>query len=258
MSLLTPTRRKLLTASGIMGALSVAACDRLAASPDVLNLLDAGEKLSINAQRFLLSDQPLAREFADKDRSPIFKVNGSSSVRDPKYNDMAARAFIDYRLEIGGMVNRPLSLSLAQIKTMPSRTQTTRHDCVEGWSAIGKWQGVQLGRLLSLAGVQPGARFILFRCADDLEPSLDGSGRYYETIDLFDAFHAQTILAYNLNDEALSIGHGAPLRLRVERQLGYKQAKFVMGIEAIDSFAKLGGGKGGYWEDRGYQWYGGI
>jgi DMSO/TMAO reductase YedYZ molybdopterin-dependent catalytic subunit len=102
---------------------------------------------------------------------------------------------------------------------MPARTQITRHDCVEGWSAIGKWTGVQLGRLLQQVGLQPNARFVVFHCADQF----DGTP-YYESIDLVDAFHPETLLAYAMNDQPLNIGHGAPLRVRVERQLGYKQA----------------------------------
>ena len=106
--------------------------------------------------------------------------------------------------------------------------------------------------------MRPSARYIAFHCADTLEQTLDGTGQYYETIDLVDAFHPQTILAYELNDEPLPVAHGAPLRLRVERQLGYKMAKYVMRIEAIDSFDRLGRGRGGFWEDRGYEWYAGI
>jgi DMSO/TMAO reductase YedYZ molybdopterin-dependent catalytic subunit len=137
---------------------------------------------------------------------------------------------------------------------MPSRTQITRHDCVEGWSCIGKWKGVPLGVLLDHARLLPGARYIVFHCAD----TMDDGGRYYESVDLIDAFHPQTILAYEMNDRVLPIPHGAPLRLRDERQLGYKMAKYVMRVEAVASLASLAGGKGGYWEDRGYEWYAGI
>ena len=137
---------------------------------------------------------------------------------------------------------------------MPQREQITRHDCVEGWSAIGKWRGPQLGPLLAQAGLLPDARYAVFHCAD-----LYGGAPYYESIDLVDAFHPQTILAWALNDAPLSEGHGAPVRLRVERQLGYKHAKYVMRIELVSSLAAIYGGKGGLWEDRsGYQWYAGI
>jgi DMSO/TMAO reductase YedYZ molybdopterin-dependent catalytic subunit len=145
-------------------------------------------------------------------------------------------------------------VSLQQLMEMPSSTQITRHDCVEGWSCIGKWKGVQLGSLLEMVGLDPRVRYIVFHCADTMEPG----AKYYESIDLIDAFHPQTILAFEMNDRRLPIAHGAPLRLRVERQLGYKMAKYVMRIEAVETFAGIGQGKGGYWEDNGYDWYAGI
>ena len=138
---------------------------------------------------------------------------------------------------------------------MPTRTQITRHDCVEGWSAIGQWRGVPLSNVLNLAQISPRARFVVFHCADRLER---GEDPYYESIDLIDAFHPQTILAYELNGRPLPVANGAPLRLRVERQLGYKQAKYVMRIEVVEQLYAIQGGKGGYWEDRGYKWYAGI
>ena len=143
---------------------------------------------------------------------------------------------------------------LAELRAMPARSQITRHDCVEGWSAIGKWTGVPLSHLLGQAGLKPEARYIVFRCADTFRGTL-----YYESIDLVDALHPQTILAYGMNDGPLPVGHGAPIRLRVERQLGYKHAKFIMQIEAVDSLAPIGRGKGGFWEDLiDYDWYAGI
>jgi len=132
--------------------------------------------------------------------------------------------------------------------------QITRHDCVEGWSAIGKWQGPQLSRVLGLAGLSDRARFVVFHCADRF-----GETPYYESIDMIDALHPQTILAWKMNGQPLPEAHGAPIRLRVERQLGYKHAKFVMRIEARESLDGLYGGKGGYWEDHSdYAWYAGI
>ncbi|RAI33957.1 molybdopterin-dependent oxidoreductase, partial [Rhodoplanes roseus] len=166
---------------------------------------------------------------------------------------MAANGFADWRLSVTGLVERPQSLSLDELRTMPARTQITRHDCVEGWSCIAKWTGVPLAAVLDEAGVKAGGSYVIFRCADTL-----GREKYYESIDMIDARHPQTILAYGLNDETLPISNGAPLRVRVERQLGYKMAKYVMGIEVVGSFAPIRGGKGGYWEDRGYEWYAGI
>jgi hypothetical protein len=135
------------------------------------------------------------------------------------------------------------------------RTQITRHDCVEGWSAIAKWKGARLAALLESVRLKPDARFAVFYCADPMAE--DGTDFYYESIDLEDAFHPQTILAYEMNDAALPVANGAPIRLRVERQLGYKHAKYVMRIELVSSFAHIAGGRGGYWEDLGYQWFAG-
>ena len=138
---------------------------------------------------------------------------------------------------------------------MPARTQITRHDCVEGWSAIGKWKGVPLGDVLKQVQPLEKARFVVFHCADAMD---DKGSMYYESIDLEDAYHPQTILAYELNDKTLPIANGAPIRVRIERQLGYKMAKFIMRIELVENFASIVGGKGGYWEDQGYGWYAGL
>ncbi len=250
------TRRKLLSAGALtLGGMTLTACDPLSRSQDFRSLLHGGEALTMSAQRALMIGQPLAREFSERDLSPVFKANGTKNPDTASYNAMAAENFAKWRLEIIGLVDRPQSLSLQDLRTLPSRTQITRHDCVEGWSAIGKWKGVQLATLLQSVGLKPNARFAVLRCADSYGAGPDA---YYESIDLIDAFHPQTILAYEMNDRPLEIAHGAPLRLRVERQLGYKQAKYVMRIEIVDSFARIGRGKGGYWEDRGYEWYAGI
>ena len=252
------SRRGLITAGSALGGLLLSGCNRLAQAPSTVDLLSRAEGLTLRGQRLLLAGQPLAREFSARDISPVFKSNGSTNPDSDDYRAMVANNFADWRLKVSGLVQKPLSLSLAQLKSLPARTQITRHDCVEGWSAIGQWTGVQLGGLLHAAGLQPHARYAVFHCADALEATLDGSGQYYESIDLFDAFHPQTILAYALNGHPLAVAHGAPIRLRVERQLGYKQAKYVMGVELVDRLDNIGGGKGGYWEDRGYEWYAGI
>lgn len=253
------SRRGLIAGGALsLGGLLVAGCDRLSAAPSFQKFTGSAEGLTYSAQRLLLSGQPLAREFDARHLSPVFKANGTTMPGDPAYQAMIPNAFADWRLRVGGLVARPLSLSLSQLRSLPSRSQITRHDCVEGWSAIGKWTGAPLAAVLRAAGVAPHARFAVFHCADDLDGSTDGSGLYYESIDLIDAFHPQTILAYDMNDQPLEVAHGAPLRLRVERQLGYKQAKYVMRVELVDSLARFGQGKGGYWEDRGYEWYAGV
>ncbi len=253
------TRRRWLqrTLSAI-GGLTLNACDRITESAGVNSTLDWAEGLNQRVQRVLLGRKALAPEYSEKDISREFRANGTTNPNTDEYNALAKNRFADWKLAVGGLVERPLQLSLQELRSMPSRTQITRHDCVEGWSCIGKWKGVQLSTVIARAGLQPTARFIAFHCADTLELTLDGTGQYYETIDLVDAVHPQTLLAYEMNDQPLDIPHGAPLRLRLERQLGYKMAKYVMRIEAIESFNKLGRGQGGYWEDRGYQWYAGI
>jgi DMSO/TMAO reductase YedYZ molybdopterin-dependent catalytic subunit len=240
------------------GALALTGCDDLSQTPWFRNGLSSAEELTRTFQRFLLSPDSLAREFSEKDISPDFRANGSTDPDDPDYVALAANGFADWRLSVGGLVERPATFSLADLRAMPSRTQITRHDCVEGWSCIGKWKGVQLSRVLEKVGLKPQAKYLVFTCADTLEQTLDGTGRYYESIGLADAFHPQTILAYDMNDQVLPIAYGAPLRLRVERQLGYKMAKYVMKIDAVESYAALGRGHGGFWPDRGYEWYAGI
>ena len=252
------TRRRFLIGSSVAATGLLTGCDALVENATVNDILQKAESLTMGAQRLLMSGQPLAREFSEVDLSPVFKANGTADPGSEDYGRLKENNFADWRLIVNGMVQRPLELSLADLKAMPSRTQITRHDCVEGWSAIGKWTGVPLGLVLEKAGLAPGARYAVFYCADELEQTLDGSGRYYESIDLVDAWHPQTILAYGMNGKDLEVAHGAPLRLRVERQLGYKHAKYVMRIELIDSFKGIWGGKGGFWEDRGYEWYAGI
>lgn len=236
------------------GGLLLAACDKIDASPNVRKLLRLGENATFGAQRLVSDRAALAPEFTAAEMSPIFRVNGSSMPESAAYAALMASRFSDWRLVVDGLVARPLSLSLDQLRTAPHRTQITRHDCVEGWSAIGRWTGTPLRLLLQQAGLSSAARYVVFHCADDS----DGAP-YYESIDLVDAFHPQTILAWAMNGQPLSVPHGAPVRLRVERQLGYKQAKYVMRVQAVDSLARVYGGKGGFWEDgAGYQWYAGI
>lgn len=253
------TRRRFLIGSTLgASALTLSGCDLFDQNDKVAGVIRSAETLTMKAQRLLQGRNALAREFSEADISPSFRVNGTSSPDSEEYAELLEGRFAKWRLTIDGLVERPLQISLDDLKKLPARTQVTRHDCVEGWSAIGKWTGVPLGTLLKTVGLRPNARFAVFHCADELEKTLDGSGRYYESIDLVDAFHPQTILAYQMNGKDLTVGHGAPLRLRVERHLGYKHAKYVMRIEIVDSFDSLWGGNGGFWEDRGYEWYAGI
>lgn len=246
-------RRSLLLGAG---ALMLSGCDRWARSASGQCSLKTGERLNQKTQRDL-ARQALAPEYQEKDISRDFRANGSTNPSAAEYVALRDNGFADYRLLIEGLVERPLSLSLADLRRRPSRTQITRHDCVEGWSSIGKWKGARLSALLDEARLKPEARYIVFHCFDALNQREDGE-RYYTSIDIPEAYHEQTILAYDMNDAVLTVPHGAPLRLRLERQLGYKMAKYIKRIEAVESFAQIGAGKGGYWEDRGYEWYAGI
>jgi DMSO/TMAO reductase YedYZ molybdopterin-dependent catalytic subunit len=253
------TRRKLLIGLGLGAAAAPLSACSDTGSPQALNILDKAEAVTKAVQRALLGPETaLAPEYSPGAISAWFKPNGSTDPEDPGYVALRQSGFKDWKLEVGGLVERPMKLSLADLRALPSRSQITRHDCVEGWSCIGQWKGAQLSSVLNAAGLKPQARYIALFCADTLEETMDNTGRYYETIGLIDAFHPQTILAYEMNYAPLKVEHGAPLRLRVERQLGYKMAKYIMRIEAIDDFAKISRGRGGFWEDRGYEWYAGI
>lgn len=212
----------------------------------------AGEAVTLASHRLLLSatGQPLAREY-DIDRiSPEFPAIGTIMPEDTHYQRLRKGGFSDWRLPVGGLVERPLSLSLADLRALPARTQVTAHSCERGWTAIAQWTGVQMSRILELAGPRPSARYVVVYCVDD----------WYDSyrLDAFEALHPQTILAYGMNGDDLPIRHGAPVRLRVERQLGWKSLKFVDRIELVDRLDRIGEGTGSYVADFGFQWYGGI
>ena len=243
-----------------LGGLGLAGCDGGATNPIVQKLFALEELLTFKAQTGILGPDALAHEYTEADISTVFKPNGSTDPQDDSYKALAADGFKDFKLVVDGLVERPGQYDLGALRAMPSRTQITRHDCVEGWSCIGKWSGVRLSHILDLAGVKPEARYVVFHCADTPDEASFGEepAHFYGSIDLQAARHEQTILAYDFNGEPLQVPHGAPLRLRVERQLGYKMSKYVMRIELVDSFAHLGDGHGGYWEDNGYTWYAGV
>lgn len=255
-----PDRRSFLRRAAASAALlPLAGCDQLSKSDWFVSILDRAETLTRTVQRAITGSHALAPEYSESELSKVFRANGTTDPEDSAYQALAKNNFAAWRLEIGGLVDHPAKFSLAELRAMRSRAQITRHDCVEGWSCIGKWKGVPLSAVLDRVGPQPSARYVMFYCADPMEQTLDGSdSRYYESIDLAGAYHPQTILAYDMNDAALTVPYGAPLRLRDERQLGYKMAKYVMRIELVESFAAIRGGKGGYWEDQGYEWYAGI
>jgi DMSO/TMAO reductase YedYZ molybdopterin-dependent catalytic subunit len=250
-------RRGLLKA-GLAAAASgaLAGCDAITQNDTAVEVLRSAESLTMGVQR-AFGRKAMAQEFTPADIAPVFKANGTTAPIGDSYAEMVANNFADWRLQIDGLVANPLEFTLAQLREMPSRTQITRHDCVEGWSCIGQWKGVRLSHVLGMAQLKPEAKFVVFHCLDQMDEQ-DEDSMYYESVDLDDAFHEQTILAYELNGKPLPVANGAPLRARIERQLGYKQPKYLYRIEAVADFKGIAGGKGGYWEDLGYNWYGGI
>ena len=263
MSRLILSRRSLLKAGlASAAAFPMSGCsafDSLSERENAIRgLLIEMNRLTYSAQRMLQYANPLAPEFTEADIRQDQHPNGSTDPDTDDYLELKQDGFSNYMLEVGGQVERPMRFSLDALRMMPSRTQITRHDCVEGWSCIAKWQGVPLAQILDRVGVKPTARYVMFHCFDAIEKGLSGEILYYESIDLFDARHPQTILAYAMNDKPLPVENGAPLRVRVERQLGYKMAKYIKRIELISDFSQIGLGKGSYWADNGYEWYAGI
>lgn len=260
---LSVSRRHFITGAGVSAAiLSLGGCnvfDGLSA-PDnkVRDVLKRANDLTYRAQRLLLGNNWLAKEYSENDIRQPQRPNGTSKPKDENYTNLASSNFSKYRLEVTGLVESPLSLSLENVRDIPSRTQITRHDCVEGWSCIAKWTGVPLSKILDKATPKPEAKYVVFHCFDTMERGLSGDVKYYGSIDMVDAYHPQTILAYGLNGEVLPVTNGAPLRVRVERQLGYKMNKYIRAIEVVSCLGKIGRGQGGYWEDNGYDWYAGI
>jgi DMSO/TMAO reductase YedYZ molybdopterin-dependent catalytic subunit len=253
--------------------LALAGCDRIASSSRGQDAFSLANDMSYVAQRALMGARELAPEFSAGDISTDFRANGSIDPKEPDYKALAQAKFETWSMPVSGLVEKPRAFTLADLRAMPARTQITRHDCVEGWSCIGQWSGPPLPSVLDLVVPKPEARYVVFYCYDALGPdqsegNTDGqdegntlSGpppKFYGTIDMADATHPQTILAHSMNGAPLPIAHGAPLRLRVERQLGYKMNKYIKSIELVANFQNIGGGKGGYWEDLGYDWYAGI
>lgn len=248
-------RRELLTALTSAGGLALAGCSSKELPPTYGNVLRMGDLLTYRAFRLLLPRRSLVREYSHKDITASPAV-GTSNPADPgqelyskdlgpRYDRLLASNFADWRLTISGRVARPRSFSLAQLQALPSRTQITKHTCEEGWSAIAEWTGVPLRAVLEAAGILPSARFVNFFAYDSVA----------EGIDMPDALHPQTILAYGMNGRDLPLAHGAPLRLRVETQLGYKSVKFLHHIIVKDEFDDLG--KLGSLQS-GWAWYVGI
>jgi len=249
------SRRNLITAgvTTAVGGSAVGLSGRMLIPPDGRSLLGAGETLSYSAQRLLTSDQSLAREFPRGRISKVAPVNGWAP-RDANYRALLATGFRDWRLTLEGLVARPLSLSLDQLKQLPAQSHTILHACEEGWSYIAEWTGVRLSTVLQLAQTRPEARYLIFMPFPNPKQDTLAVRTLWDSIDMADALHPQTLLAYGMNGENIPADHGAPLRLRMSRQLGYKNTKFLTRIIVTDSMQKFGTRPGA----RPGTWYGGI
>jgi DMSO/TMAO reductase YedYZ molybdopterin-dependent catalytic subunit len=252
---MNPISRRKLIATGIAataGVAGLATADRLArryglVPPDCGGFYGPGETLTYAAQR-LLTRHSLAREFP---RSMISKTPFLNDVAPPSdaFKKLQAGGFADWRLVVDGMVAHPLSLSLADLRSLPMGNQITEVACEEGWSYIAEWIGTPLSMVLQEAGILPQARYLVYFSIE--KP-------WWESIDMADALHPQTLLTWGMNDGDLPVGFGGPLRLRVPRQLGYKSVKFITHITATDSMKNFGKGLGSASPESGYAWYAGI
>ncbi|HEY8296556.1 MAG TPA: molybdopterin-dependent oxidoreductase [Candidatus Baltobacteraceae bacterium] len=214
------------------------------------SVLDSAEALD----QSIIGTHGLAKEYRAQDISTNFPLDSLPTPMNSYYNAIVRDQFRSYKLVVDGAVERPHAFTLAQLEKMPQKRDITRHDCVEGWSAIAQWDGVPLADVLALVRPRAGAKFVVFHSMDS-----DQQGTaYYESLNLHQATHPQTLLALRQNGKPITADRGAPVRLRVPTQLGYKSAKWVRRIEIVGSYGSLFGGKGGYWEDQGYEWYAGI
>jgi DMSO/TMAO reductase YedYZ molybdopterin-dependent catalytic subunit len=241
MSRIFVSRRKVLTGAAAFSGLLLSGCDKTFLPPHRKpGLGGLAEQLNMAAHRLFMTKNSLAPEFGVQDITKHFPVEGQAYPEDEDYRRLLHGGFADWALEVKGLVNRPIRLTLDEVKRLPSRTQITQHSCEKGWTAIAQWTGVQVSRLLQLAGgVKPDGRYVVFK-------AFGGGGSF----DLFDATHQQTILAYGMNGRELPIPHGAPLRLRMERHVGYAHTKFVSEVEVVD--------RPGHPGDSGWHWYTGA
>jgi DMSO/TMAO reductase YedYZ molybdopterin-dependent catalytic subunit len=215
--------------------------------PDHGGIYGVGETLTYAAQRLLMSHHSLAREFNRSQISKVFPINGEPPENET-YQRQFAGGFHDWRLTVDGLVARPASFSLEDLKRYPSVRQITHQACEEGWSFIAEWTGVPLSYVLNLVGVRPEAKYVVFFPFDES----------WDSLDMPDAWHPQTLLAYGMNGQDLPKAHGAPVRLRVARQLGYKSIKYLSRITVTDTVKNIGKGLGSVSPEEGYSWYAGI
>jgi DMSO/TMAO reductase YedYZ molybdopterin-dependent catalytic subunit len=245
------SRRKLIKRAGALGGLLLAGCDTQYYKPPVVRdgLMGVADIMTMASQRMLMSNEQLVQEHDSSEITKNFPVWNQSNPEDEEYQQLRAENYRDWRLHVTGLVNKPISMSLSDLKRLPRRTQTTMHICEQGWSAIAQWTGAPLLSVIQAAGgIKPSAKYIM----------INAYGGWYEGYDMFDVAHPQTILAYGMNGKDLPLGNGAPLRLRVERHCGYKQLKFIKSIEVVSSVESFGRGTGGLNSDYDFHWYAGA
>lgn len=245
-------KRKLFVASSVAAAL--AGCAKVTNSLNdwtaIRPVLDSANALD----QAVIGTRGLAKLYKPSDVTIDYPVNSLDTPHQSEYLALIEDNFTSYRLPIVGLVDRPQTFTLAQLRALATLDQITRHDCVEGWSVVGAWRGVALGSLLKLVQPKPQARYVVMYSYDH-----DDSGsQFYGSLNLAQAAHPQTMLALDLNGKPIDAAHGAPVRLRVPTQLGYKNTKWVRNIELVADYRNVFGGQGGYWEDQGYAWYAGI
>jgi len=254
------TRRKLIT-TGLVAAAGASGLGVAAAlasgygliPPNHRGIFGPSETLTYAAQRVLIPRHSLAREFNRSEISKFAPVVGEPP-KDETYQRLLAGGFAEWRLTVDGLVARPSSFSLEELKRFPSRSQITNHVCEQGWSFIAEWIGVPVSHILNVVGVLPGANYVVAVTYDTgYTPE-----NWWESIDMVDAWHPQTLLAYGMNGPELPIQHGAPVRLKVPRQMGYKSVKYLRRITVTDTVKNIGKGLGGSNAENGYSWYAGI
>jgi DMSO/TMAO reductase YedYZ molybdopterin-dependent catalytic subunit len=248
------SRRKLITTglAATAGASGLAVATGLAKRyglipPDRGGIYGVGETLTYAAQR-ILTRHSSAREFSPSQISKTPFANGEPP-KDEAFRRLQEGAFADWRLGVDGLVARPASFSLAELKSYPSRSQITHIACEEGWSYIAEWTGVPLSHVLELAGILPQARYVVY---------FSIQSDWWDSVDMADALHPQTLVTYAMNGGDLPVGHGGPLRLRVPRQLGYKNVKYITRLTVTDDLTRFGKGLGSASPEGGYAWYAGI
>jgi len=245
-------KRQLFIASSMATAL--AGCARITNGLNDNPQAHGALKIAENLNHAIIGTHGSAKLYSESDITRKFPTNGNDTPLDPAYQQLVQGRFEQYRLPVSGLVERPQTFDLKALRALTTLSEITRHDCVEGWSVVGKWSGVPLADILRVLHPKPAARYVVFYSFDR-----DSNGQqFYGSLDLTQAAHPQTQLALDLNGRPIDADHGGPVRLRIPTQLAYKSTKWVQRMELVSTFKPIFAGNGGYWEDQGYEWYAGI